>query len=405
MGLSTYEKELLDVVMAVQKWRGYLLGQKFTIRTDQEALKFLLTQKITTLVQQKWLTKLLGFDYAIEYKKGHDNIVADPLSRLHEEGDTELLSQACAVSVVIPKWKVDLKSSWETDPAIQPILTQLAISPEEVPDYTLQDEELRRQGKLYVGSLGDLRANIIQNMHGGKEGGHSGINATIKRVTQIFWWPGINQDITSYVQSCDVCQRFKGEHVSTPGLLQPIPIPEHSWETVTMDFIESLPKSSGKDTIMVVIDKYTKYCHLIALQHPFSATQVAQKFQDQIVKLYGPPKILISDRDKIFTSHFWSELFAALGTSSHLTTAYHPQSDGQSERLNQCIEMYLRCLTHQKPNDWSKWLYMAEWWYNTAHHSAINMTPYKALYGKDPPSVNYHQAQNTKNASLDLFLR
>lgn len=172
-----------------------------------------------------------------------------------------------------------------------------------------------------------------------------------------------------------------------------------------MDFIESLPKSDGKDTILVVIDKYTKYAHLVSLQHPFTASQVAQKLLDQVIKLYGPPKVIISDRDKIFTSGFWSELFKIMGTATHLTSAYHPQSDGQSERLNQCVEMYLRCLVHDKPNSWSKWLPMAEWWYNTSHHSAINMTPYMALYGKPPPSVNYHQAEKQQNPCLDLFLR
>lgn len=203
--------------------------------------------------------------------------------------------------------------------------------------------------------------------------------------------------------TCEVCQRFKGEHTSYPGLLQPIPIPEGAWETVTMDFVESLPKSNGKDTILVVIDKYTKYGHLIALQHPFTASQVAQKLLDQVVKLYGPPKALITDRDRIFTSAFWAELFKLLGTSTHLTTAYHPQSDGQSERFNQCVEMYLRCLTHQQPGQWTRWLPMAEWWYNTSHHSAINMTPYQALYGKKPPSLHYHQAQNTRIDCIDTF--
>lgn len=379
MGLSTYEKEMLAVVLTVQKWRGYLLSQPFTIRTDQEALKHLLTQKITTLVQQKWLTKLLGFDYKIEYKKGRDNFVASPLSRLHDSGE-DGNGELNAISVVIPKWKVDLKLSWEQDPAVQPTLAQLAIDSASDPNYTLEGGELRYQGKLFVGAVGKLRLNIIHNLHSSQEGGHLGINATIKRVTSFFWWPSITKDITSFIQACEICQRYKAEHVHSPGLLQPIPIHAQAWETVTMDFIESLPKSKGYDTILVVIDKFTKYAHLIPFKHPFTATQVAQEFLNHIVKLHGPPKILISDRDKIFTSQFWSHLFTALGTSSHLTTAYHPQSDGQSERLNQCIEMYLRCLSSKKPTDWVNWLPMAEWWYNSSHHSAIKMTPYKALY-------------------------
>lgn len=146
-----------------------------------------------------------------------------------------------------------------------------------------------------------------------------------------------------------------------------------------MDFIESLPKSAGRDIILVIIDKYTKYAHFLAPQHPFTASQVAQTLLDNVFKLYGPPTAVITERDKIFTSNFWAKLFKKLGTSSRLSTAYHPQTDGQSERLNQCLEMYLRCLTYQRPNQWHKWLPMAEWWYNTNYHSAINMTPYFAL--------------------------
>lgn len=403
MGLSTYEKELLAVVLAVNKWRGYLLGRPFTIKTDQEAIKHLLSQKITTLMQQKWLTKLLGYDYNIVYKKGKENVVADPLSRRYEGAD-HFQGESRAISIVIPQWQQEVKASWANDLAVQEILTKIALYPSSVTEFSLQDGDLRRQGKLVVRVDGELRTQIAKNLHGTSEGGHSGIQATIKRVKNIFWWPTLHQDIAKFVRSCEICQRCKGEHVPYPGLLQPIPILEQAWDIITMDFIESLPKSGGKDTILVVIDKYTKYCHLIALQHPFSASQVAQILLDNVFKLYGPPKILITDRDKIFTTAFWTELFKKLGSSSHLTSAYHPQSDGQSERLNQCVEMYLRCLTHQKPHQWHCWLPMAEWWYNTSHHSAINMTPYMALYGKQAPSIHYHQSTKTANACLDNFL-
>lgn len=213
------------------------------------------------------------------------------------------------------------------------------------------------------------------------------------------------RDITVRVTECEVCQRFKSEHVKYPGLLEPISVPHKSWEVATMDFIEALPKSNGKDTILVMIDKYIKYCHLMALQHPFTATQVAQLFLDTLVKLYGPPIMLITDRDKIFISNFWTAFFKALGTDHKLSTSYHPQTDGQSERLNQCIEMFLRCFAHQKPTQWTKWLSLAEWWYNTTYHSAIKMTPYQALYGKTPPSIHYQQAEKTGNATVDEFLK
>ena len=187
-----------------------------------------------------------------------------------------------------------------------------------------------------------------------------------------------------FIQASDVCQRYKAEHVHLPGLLQPLPIPRLAWTHVTMDFIESLPNSQGYDTIMVVIDRLTKVGHFIALSHPFSAKKVAQLFLDSIFRLHGLPESIVTDRDRIFTSTFWQELFRLVGTDLHYSSAYHPQSDGQSERLNQCVESYLRCMTGEFPTRWSSWLAMAEWWYNSSYHSSLQLTPFEALYGYKP---------------------
>lgn len=151
-----------------------------------------------------------------------------------------------------------------------------------------------------------------------------------------------------------------------------------------MDFIEGLPKSKGKDTILVVVDKLTKYCHLITLTHHFSAQKVAQEVLNQVVKLHGVPQDIMLDREPIFVSNFWQELFAAMGTTLKLSSAYHPQTDGQTERVNQCIKMYLRCMTGHKPAEWSNWIPLAEWWYNSSFHSS-GMTPYQALYNQILP--------------------
>lgn len=151
------------------------------------------------------------------------------------------------------------------------------------------------------------------------------------------------------VFSYDVCQRCKVESLPYPGLLQPLQIPSQAWESVSIDFIEQLPKSEGKDTVLVVVDRFTKFAHFIALSHPFTAEKVAKLFLENVFKLHGMPTSIISDRDKIFTSLFWQHLFQAMGTKSHLSSAYYPQSDGQTERLNRCLENYLRCMTFHQP--------------------------------------------------------
>ena len=169
-----------------------------------------------------------------------------------------------------------------------------------------------------------------------------------------------------------------------------------------MDYIEGLPQSMKFNCILVIIDKFTKYAHFIPLFHSYTAADVAKVYLDQIYKLHGTPKTAISDRDKIFTSLFWQELMKQLGTTTHFSTAYHPESDGQSERLNQCLEQYLRCMCFLKPNSWAKWLSLAEWWYNTNYHTSLGMTPFQALYGYQPPGQAWDV--NTKVATVQDIL-
>uniref|UniRef100_A0A8R7R5U2 Integrase catalytic domain-containing protein n=1 Tax=Triticum urartu TaxID=4572 RepID=A0A8R7R5U2_TRIUA len=151
-----------------------------------------------------------------------------------------------------------------------------------------------------------------------------------------------------------------------------------------MDFVEGLPKSEGSDAIMVVVDRLTKYAHFVPLHHPFTAAQVARAFWEHVIKLHGVLHSIVLDRDKIFTSAMWCELLAAAGTKLLYSTAYHSQTDGHMEHVNQCLEMYLRCAVHDTPRQWRKWLPAAEFWYNSAHHSSLKCSPVKALYGKEP---------------------
>lgn len=152
-----------------------------------------------------------------------------------------------------------------------------------------------------------------------------------------------------------------------------------------MDIIEGLPHSHGKQVILVVVDKLSKYGHFLALSHPYTALDVAQLFLDNIFKRHGWPSTITCDRDPIFISKVWNEFFQLQGISVNKSTAYHPQSDGQTEVVNKCLETYLRCMCAKKPSSWLKWLSLAEWWYNTNFHSLIHTTPYEVVYGQAPP--------------------
>jgi hypothetical protein len=151
-----------------------------------------------------------------------------------------------------------------------------------------------------------------------------------------------------------------------------------------MDFIEGLPQSGTANAILVVIDKFSKFSHFIPLRHPFTATSVAKLFLDHVYRLHGLPQVIVTDRDRIFTSHFWQQLFKLVGVDLWMSTAYHPQTDGQTERLNQCLETYLRCFVHACPTKWISWHPLAEYWYNTSFHSALGHTPFTVLYGYEP---------------------
>ncbi|KAK1693984.1 hypothetical protein QYE76_010681 [Lolium multiflorum] len=177
----------------------------------------------------------------------------------------------------------------------------------------------------------------------------------------------------------------KTEKVPYPGLLDPLPIPTSKWSAISMDFIEGLPKSKGHDVILVVVDRLTKYAHFLPLAHPYTVHKVATLFIDNIIKLHGPPTVITTDRDRIFLSKFWTEIFTAMKISLHFSTAYHPETDGQTERVNQCLEQYLRCMASQEPKKWGAWLPAAEFWYNSCYHTAIKMSPFEALYEYAPP--------------------
>ena len=172
-----------------------------------------------------------------------------------------------------------------------------------------------------------------------------------------------------------------------------------------MDFIEGLPKSKGFSVILVVVDRLSKYAHFLALSHPYSAMTVAQLFLDNIYKLHGLPSTIVSDRDKIFLSKFWQKLFKLLGTQLQLSTSYHPQIDCQSEVVNRCLQTYLRCMCSETPKEWSRWLPMAEWWYNTTFHSAIHSTPYEAVYGQPPPLHLPYLAGESQVGAVDRSLQ
>jgi hypothetical protein len=335
-GLSTYEKEYLAILMAVEQWRSYLQHAEFHIITDHKSLMQLSEQRLHTPWQQKVFTRLLGLQYRIIYRKGIENGVADALSRVS--------SPLCsAISVIQPQWLKEVLLSYQGDPQAQDFLARLTNPFDEVPHYSLHDGIIHYDKQIWIGSSTTLRSKLIAAMHSGAVGGHSGVPVTYRRMKQHFAWTGMKADVHDFVTACQVCQQAKPDRSKLPELLQPLPVPDHAWKIVSLDFIEGLPVSEGFNCILVVVELFSKYAHFIGLRHPFTAASIAKVFFQTVYKLHGMPSALISDRDKIFTSTLWKELFKLAKVELHMSTAYHPQSDGQTERVNQCLETFLRC--------------------------------------------------------------
>ena len=353
--LSVYEKELMAVVHAVQAWTGYLAHRRFIIKTDQKSLKYMVEQKATTPFQHMWLSKLMGYDFEIQYKLGKENVAADALSRV---SGSQLLHMT--LSQAHQGFYDSLRLLWQSDPKLRKIISELQADPKSHPSYTFINEELRRKGKLVVGNDVNIKTHIFRWLHDSAIGGHSGRDATLHRIKSLFFWSKMSLEVQNYVRNCDVCQKNKYENVAKPGLLNPLPIPNGVWESVSLDFIEGLPQSAGKHCILVVIDRLSKQAHFLALSHPYTAIEVAQAYLDNVFKLHGLPKDIISGRDPTFLSDVWKELFRVHGVDLRYSTAYHPQTDGQTEVTNKTLETYLRCMTAETPQTWSKWLPLAE---------------------------------------------
>lgn len=229
-----------------------------------------------------------------------------------------------------------------------------------------------------------LQTQVIRALHMSAIGGHSSVPVTYSRVRQHFAWTGLKSDVHQFVTSCPTCQQSKPDRSRYSGLLQPLVVPSLAWQLISMDFVEGLPNLHGYNCIMVVVDQFSKYSHFVALKHPFTALGVAKIFMQQIYRLHGLPSSIILDSNKIFLSNLWQELFRLAYVQLKMSTAYHPQTDGQIERVNQCMETFLRCVVSAAPVKWFEWLHLAEFWYNSSWHSTLVCSPFEALYGYAP---------------------
>ncbi|GJS47417.1 putative reverse transcriptase domain-containing protein [Tanacetum coccineum] len=245
------------------------------------------------------------------------------------------------------------------------------------------DGEIYFFDRIWIPSVGDVRKLIMDEAHTSRYSVHPGADKMYYDLRDLYWWPGMKRDIAEYVSRCLTCSKIKAEHQKPLGFLQQPEIPEWKWEKITMDFVTKLPKSSsGHDTIWVVVDRLTKSAHFLPIRKDYKTEKLAKIYTNEIVARHGVPVSIISDRDGRFTSHLWQAFQEALGTRLDMSTAYHPQTDGQSERTIQTLEDMLRACVMDFGGSWDTHLPLIEFSYNNSYHTSIKCAPFEALYGR-----------------------
>ncbi|GMI86385.1 hypothetical protein HRI_002307800 [Hibiscus trionum] len=377
---STYQREMYAITQAVAKWRQYLIGRHFVIITDQRSIRELTQQTIQTSDQQQWLAKLIGYDFEIKYLPGKLNTVADALSR---EVGAQLLAFTRPTFGIFE----DIQTATQLDEYFSQLLTNIRSGTLDAQGYSEVNGLILLHNRVVVPSESALRSHLFREFHCSTMGGHAGISRTFRRLSSNFHWPQMRRDVRKFFSECLICQRMKSDNLAPTGLLQPLSIPQQVFEDISLDFITSFPKSNGKEALLVVVDRLTKYGYFFALPRHYDAPYIAKIMVQGIIKLHGIPQSMVSDRDPIFASEIWIEIARLQGTDLCLSSAYHPQFDGQTEALNRCLEMYLRCMTGDEPSKWENYLPWAEYWYNKAFQASTGMTLFCALYGRGPPTM------------------
>ena len=368
---STYDVEFYAIVQAVRHWRHYLFHQEFILFTDHDALKHLDSQSKISARHASWIAYLQQFTFVIRHQSGKTNKVADALSRRH----TLLATFHVSVPGV-----ASFADAYVTDSFFGRIWSE--VQSRARTDYCLQDGFLFRDNKMCVPE-GSWRLHIIRELH---NEGHVGRDRTIKLVMDSYFWPSMRRDVARFVERCVVCQTSKG-HATNGGLYMPLPVPTQPWTDISMDFVLGLPRTQrGFDSIFVVVDRFSKMAHFIPCKKTTHAVTVAQLFFREVYRLHGLPLSIVSDRDSRFLSHFWRTLWKLLRTSLDMSSAYHPQSDGQTEVTNRSLGDMLRCLVGSNIRSWESILCQAEFAHNHAVNRSTSFSPFRIVYGIVPRS-------------------
>jgi len=430
---TTWEHEMLGVIKALQEFRCYLEGcNGLTIITDHNPLTHFPATTVLSRRQARWVVFLSRFNFTWKHIPGVTN-PADGLSRLHVAAmhvsaseSLSLLNSETTLSPTHLEWATFLSqfpNSSPTSPTTShhccvlrrscALNTILELNKNFISDFpAAYQEDTRFRSSTFTQKMTSIdgfwyykdhrlvvpqsmQQSVMEAHHSTAFSGHFGTRRTADLITRSFYWPGMHSCIKSFCQSCPHCQANKASTQLPYGLLQPIQIPDERWDVVCLDFITGLPRTSrGHDSILVFIDKLTKMVHLAPCKKTITAKEASHLFTKHVWSQHGSPLRLISDRDKLFTSDFWGQFCSHLGIKPTFSTAFHPQTDAQTERSNRTIEEVLRSFTSDASGAWDDLLPYVEFSMNNSKNASTQETPFFLNSGKHPRTPVTNQLPN-----------
>lgn len=420
------ELELLGVVLALEHFRYVLQGRKFLLRTDHISLLALKNWKEPCRRISTWLDKLAEYDFDFQYVKGDMNVVADAISRaeyVEEVNEVRLIND---LSEIDPRtWKDELSKDSLGSAVLQLLGTAVTYK---VPaaersgyekfcvmleravtwrnKFSFRDGILWYQERVVVPK--GKQEEVLSVYH--DDSGHFGEATTYRNIAHDFYWPNMKKIINKYVKTCVRCQVMKAHQPKRQGLLTSLPIPEGRWTSISIDFMTGLPMTKKNfDMIMVVVDRFSKRCHLIACEKSLKGIEVIDLLFRFVFAYHGFPRVIVSDRDARFTSQDYQEALQRVGIKHNMSSSNHPQTDGQTERCIQVINRLLRTYTIKTPLDWDLWLPLLEFTYNNNYNTAIRNKPFEIDLGYTPnppmPTIQSQGSyQNMKTEELKQHL-
>ncbi|KEP45447.1 putative Transposon Tf2-1 polyprotein, partial [Rhizoctonia solani 123E] len=403
-----FEKEFLAIICSLKEWCHLLEGTTLPIQilTDHKNLEYFSKAREIRGRHVRWAEFLADYNFQIVYQPGAQNWKANILSRHYRLGEPEggvenqvLLDPKFFILAVSPDKEINnlIGEALYEDKRSKEVL-ELIKAKQKVQDWELTNGLLYHKGKIFVPKNNSIRNLVVGSRHDAPAAGHPGQLRTLELVSRTYWWPSMKKFVLSYVSHCKMCIHSKPNKQLPMGLLKPLPIPNCPWEDIVYDLVTGLGESEGFDAILTVIDRFSKMAHFIPTHSTATSQEIANLFITYVWKLHGLPHSTVSDHGSVFHSKFMNHLFERLDIKPTFSTTYHPQTDRQTEHVQQDVEAYLQMFSNHQHDNWVSLLPLAEFAYNNGLQTSAGKSPFQICQGYNPRMSIGHEPGNVPYA-------